>query len=297
MAARLHVDADLTLTISVPGPAADGGGPSEPQEINATIRGAGSEIEVVLDQLGELPLGMGRRAAADLTSDVGSAAADAGLVISVSGPDGPVLAIGAVRSRILDRAVTGSRHVAVKDRRAALRLLRAARTDGPSLADLTPPGTLWPLAPTVAPALRRRVTTTHDPAGGGDPRLIYYLPPGPERGAPRQVAHLRRGTTTIGSAADNDVVIPGLEPHHAEVRREAGTDEYLLHALTDATATVAGRQATEGIVLRTGAGVTCGRQSFVYAREEYADHGRPYGGREGGEFSRQRPQPPRQRRG
>ena len=293
MSAQLHVDADLTLTISVPGSSAQEGAKADAEQITATIRGSGSEIEVSLDRLIGLPLGMGRRAAADLASDVGQAAADAGLVVSVSGPDGPVLALGAVRSRLLDRAVTGSRHVAVRDRRAALRLLRAARTDGPSLADLTPPGTPWPPAPTVAPSLHRRVTTTHDPSGGGDPRLVYYLPPGPEQGAPRQVAHLRRGTTTIGSAPDNDIVVPGLEPRHAEVRREEATDEYLLHALSDAPATVAGKQATEGIVLRTGAGVACGEQTFVYAREEYADHGRPYGGREGGEFSRQRPQPPR----
>ena len=30
-----------------------------------------------------------------------------------------------------------------------------------------------------------------------------------------------------------------------------------------------------------------------FYREEYADHGRPYGGRVGGEIGHQRPQPPR----
>jgi hypothetical protein len=34
-----------------------------------------------------------------------------------------------------------------------------------------------------------------------------------------------------------------------------------------------------------------------FYREEYADHGRPYGGRLGGEIGHQRQQPPRSGRG
>ncbi|WP_238148993.1 FHA domain-containing protein [Serinicoccus sediminis] len=285
MAEQLRVDADLTLTVSTP---ASGPG-TEEEQLTARIVGTGAEIEVTLDRLVGLPVGMGRRRAADLASDVGTVLADAGLTVVVSGPDGPVLAVGAVRSRFLDRAVTGSRHVAVRDRRAALRLLRRSDGEGPSLADLTPPGTPWPLVPVAPPRRRRRVTTTHDPLGRGEPRLVYYLPPGPERGSPRQTAFLRRGTTTIGSDPGNDVVVPELAAHHAEVRRNPQDDEYLVHAV-DGDVSVAGAVVEEGVVLRTGATVTCGEQRFVYVREEFADHGRPYGGREGGEFSRQRPQ-------
>ncbi|PZU42366.1 MAG: hypothetical protein DI571_11450 [Arsenicicoccus sp.] len=286
MTAQLHVDADLRLTIDLP---ATPNGPAG--QWSARIQGSGQELEVVLDRLEGLPVGLSRRAATDLASDLAGAAADAGLTLSVVGPNGPILSLGAVRAGLLDRAVTGSRHVAIRDRRAALQLLRASRSaGGPSLADLTPPGTPWPPAPTLAPVLRRRVRTTHDPAGGGRPRLVYYLPPGPEQGAPRETAYLRRGTTTIGSAPDSDVRIPGLRPQHAEIRRDRATDEYLLHALGPEPATVAGEQATEGRVLRTGATLACGTQTFVYVRDEYADHGRPFGGREGGEFSRQRPQ-------
>jgi hypothetical protein len=36
-----------------------------------------------------------------------------------------------------------------------------------------------------------------------------------------------------------------------------------------------------------------GPWTFVYARDEYADHGRPYGGREGGEGTHQPRQPER----
>ncbi len=46
-------------------------------------------------------------------------------------------------------------------------------------------------------------------------------------------------------------------------------------------------------VLRTGARVDVGAHSLAFFREEYADHGRPYGGREGGEIGHQRSQPPR----
>ncbi|MBA2561020.1 MAG: hypothetical protein H0V07_14260 [Propionibacteriales bacterium] len=46
-------------------------------------------------------------------------------------------------------------------------------------------------------------------------------------------------------------------------------------------------------ILRTGCGVDLGRWHLSYFREEYADHGRPYGGRIGGELGYQRPQPSR----
>ena len=285
MVEQLRVEADLTLTVTPPS-SVDG---TQEEGLTAHIRGTGSQIEVTLDRLVGLPLGMGRRRAADLASDVGSMAAQAGLTVVVSGPEGPVLAFGDVRSRLLDRAFTGSRHVAVRDRRAALRMLRRSGEAGPSLADLTPPGTPWPPVPVVPTGRRRRVTTTHDPLGRGDPRLVYYLPPGPEQGSPRQTAYLHRGTTTIGSDPGSDVVVPGLAARHAEVRRDPAVDEYLVHAV-DGEVSVAGAVVGQGVVLRTGATVTCGDQRFVYVREEFADHGRPYGGREGGEFSRQRPQ-------
>ena len=45
-------------------------------------------------------------------------------------------------------------------------------------------------------------------------------------------------------------------------------------------------------LLRTGARVQVGEHVLVYQREEFADHGRPYGGRVGGELGRQAPQGP-----
>jgi hypothetical protein len=56
---------------------------------------------------------------------------------------------------------------------------------------------------------------------------------------------------------------------------------------------VNGRPVTEAL-LRTGARVDVGGHHLAFVREEYADHGRPFGGRIGGELGYQRPQPPRE---
>ena len=48
-----------------------------------------------------------------------------------------------------------------------------------------------------------------------------------------------------------------------------------------------------GRILRTGALIALGEWRLAFFREEFADHGRPYGGRVGGEFAVQRPQPER----
>jgi hypothetical protein len=46
-------------------------------------------------------------------------------------------------------------------------------------------------------------------------------------------------------------------------------------------------------VLRTASRVDLGDRTMSFYREEHADHGRPYGGRAGGEIGHQRPQPTR----
>ena len=49
----------------------------------------------------------------------------------------------------------------------------------------------------------------------------------------------------------------------------------------------------QSAILRTGCGVDLGEWHLSFFREEYADHGRPYGGRLGGELAHQRSQPSR----
>ena len=49
----------------------------------------------------------------------------------------------------------------------------------------------------------------------------------------------------------------------------------------------------DSAVLRTASRVQVGEWTMSFFREEYADHGRPFGGRIGGELGYQRPQPDR----
>jgi hypothetical protein len=97
--------------------------------------------------------------------------------------------------------------------------------------------------------------------------------------------------TTFGSDPSCDVVLRSLSPKHAEVRRNQD-DEFVVAPLADPEEVrVHGATVFTEAVLRSGARVQLGPWTLVYAREEYADHGRPYGGRIGGELGRQRPQP------
>ncbi|GGK60259.1 hypothetical protein [Ornithinimicrobium pekingense] len=286
MTATLHLEADLRLQVDT-GVADDDPG----RRLSASLTGSGTTLTLTLDGLGEVPLGMSYRRAADTVRDLARLLAEDGLTVVVATGSGPLVSLGRVRQRVGDRVLTGSSYVAVHDRRGALRMLRGRRDDGaPALAGLVPPTTPWPLTPTFTPPRRRHVTTTHDPLGGGDPRLVYYLVP-PEQGGERQVLHLRRGVTTVGGAAEDDLTVPGLQPGHVRVERDASTDEYEVVPVPGALTLVGGRPVEEPVRLRTGLVVRAGELSLAYVRDEYADHGRPYGGRQGGEFSRQRPQP------
>jgi hypothetical protein len=134
-------------------------------------------------------------------------------------------------------------------------------------------------------------TTTHGPWGSGRPHLILSGPAG-HRELP-----LDRDLVRIGSAGDVECRLGGLEPLHAEIHHDPN-DEYVLvlhgPALTnhrpEPIASIGGKL---GEILRSGARFVLGEHAFVFERDEYADHGRPYGGRQGGEGSRERLQPDR----
>jgi hypothetical protein len=106
----------------------------------------------------------------------------------------------------------------------------------------------------------------------------------------RPTVHWLEETTWIGADPSCEVVLKGLAPRHAKVVHDE-EDEYVLVGV-DGAVRVHGAPVTRQI-LRTGARVTLGGRTLVYRREEYADHGRPYGGRIGGELGHQRRQPPR----
>lgn len=133
------------------------------------------------------------------------------------------------------------------------------------------------------------VTTTHDPRGGGHPRLLFEHGDDAQQDSEQREFELSPGVTVIGSGADTDLRLSGLDEHHAEVRRDAA-DEYVYVDLGTTTgSTVDGRPVGEKL-LHTGDRIELGKWTLSFYREEFADHGRPYGGRRGGEGAIQRPQ-------
>jgi pSer/pThr/pTyr-binding forkhead associated (FHA) protein len=150
---------------------------------------------------------------------------------------------------------------------------------------------VWPPAPTF---LRRprTVSTTHDPDGGGNPRLIMAPSRTLRPGESRPVYLLAAQVTTIGSDPSCDIRLPGLTPKHAQVHHDE-RDEFVLVRTSAPGGTIVNGAAVDSAVLRTASRVQLGDHVLSFYREEYADHGRPHGGRLGGELGRQLPQPPR----
>jgi hypothetical protein len=123
--------------------------------------------------------------------------------------------------------------------------------------------------------------TTHDPRGGGRPRLIFALGgTGPERPSPREF-DLVPGVTVIGSGPEADLRLDGLAVRHAEVRRDE-RDEYVYFDLGSEEPGRVDGQVVSGKPLRTGDRIELGDWTMSYYREEFADHGLPFGGRHGG---------------
>lgn len=135
-------------------------------------------------------------------------------------------------------------------------------------------------------------TTTHADWGAGRPRLLVAS------ATSRFVFDIPdEDVVTIGSAADAGLRLPDTDPVHAVIRHDSH-DEYALEMRgpgeTSANVEKSAEEERRAVeVLRTGARFTLGPWRLVFMREEFADHGRPFGGREGGEFSDQQEQPDR----
>ncbi|TGN31343.1 FHA domain-containing protein [Aeromicrobium chenweiae] len=291
MSSALHLTADLTFDIDVP----EGDG-HPAAHVHATVTADGNRVRVHSDDILSL-VGQPSRAA---VRAVAAQLAELGLVVDVSGPDGLIVSLGAVEPSPAHRLVTRSRHMrlgswtrAAAAARARLRpSSRATRLRGPGL----PPGTPWPPLPSMA-TLPHVASTTHDPAGGGHPRLYLSDTSDPLAPWPVGVYHLSPDGVTIGSGESVGLQLDGIDELQAEIIRTED-DEYVLVARsTRMLSTVGGLQRPEQI-LRTGARIQLGDWRMSYVRDEFADHGRPYGGRIGGELGRQRRQPiPENRRG
>ncbi|MFN3949208.1 FHA domain-containing protein [Microbacterium sp.] len=283
----VRLDIDLAFSEQERGSDAD----TPPFE--GTITAAGTEVRIVVSDPSRLP-GNGRRTLAEL-STVADALASRGVSVTLEGPDGPILQLGDVKKSRLQRVVTGSSHIRLGSVSAIAPLL-TRRNSGSALTFPIPPETPLPLVPTVNRTVRRRITTTHYTPGSGRPRLIFAVGDSSWDGSRPREFDLLPTKTVIGSGDDADLRLPGLAPVHAEIRHE-GDDEYVLYGFDQ----VGGGGAREqgpgrgggGRILRTGARIELGDWRLAYFRAEFADHGRPYGGRQGGEFARQRKQPPR----
>lgn len=139
-------------------------------------------------------------------------------------------------------------------------------------------------------------TTTHAEWGAGDPHLRV------SRDDDRFVHHLVMDEVHIGSADGNELQLAETDPVHATIIHNE-RDEYVLtlHGEGEMNANPRTAETGTGVggrvdgerseILRTGAHFTAGPWKLVFGREEFADHGRPYGGREGGELDDQQPQP------
>ncbi|MDN5770229.1 MAG: FHA domain-containing protein [Microlunatus sp.] len=279
----MRVQADLQLDVT-PG-----------NEENRTGFGARieSDSDVVRVSLDRVPVLAGRPSSS-LLRGVSDTLASTGLQVVVEGPDGRLVSAGAgVRTPWWQRLFVRTSHVRVHDLRAGLRVLTRPRTPDeatsvpPPAVLFSPPATLLPLTPTMLG--RQRVSTTHDPAGGGQPRL--YFPPVDTAGSRPRVFHLRP-EISIGDRVDADLRLSGVSTEQATIYRDAA-DEYVIAPRPGALPVrVHGERIFGPALLRTGARIEIGSWRMVYFRAEYADHGRPYGGRQGGELDNQQWQPP-----
>ncbi|MEO6509388.1 MAG: FHA domain-containing protein [Nocardioides sp.] len=284
MSIDLSVEADLEFSVDIPGQ----------RTLTGALTGSGKTLELSVSH----PFLFAGRSDAGAIRGVAEGLARQGLTVTVTSPAGPLVTLGGRRTPWWQRPLTGSRHIRIA-RGAGLWSLVRGRTQAPSggalpTAELAPPATMWPIAPTFRRRWRMPVTTTHAEPGAGSPRLILAPSPHPLPGEAQQVLPLRVGVTTIGSDPGCDIVLAGLEPVHAEVRHDE-EDEFVLVARSDAAPVRVNGELVTGALLRTASRIRLGEWTMSYYREEYADHGRPYGGRLGGEIGHQRPQPPRHR--
>lgn len=276
------IDADLCFRVE----------DAEGHRVDAHLTGTGQVLRLEVDDPGAFA-GAGD---AEAIRWVAEELAARHLEVQVTQGGEVLVRLGDVRAPWWQRRFTRSRHVRVGGLKGVWTAAQA-RTQGraPVLPTLlsAPPPTLVPLLPTFGQRPRRS-TTTHDRARAGAPRLVHtpdVVLPGTER-----TVYWLGDDVLIGSADDCDVVLPGLRPHHCRVLHDED-DEFVALALTGEVR-VHGRRVERGL-LRTGTrlelvGETGEAHCLVFAREEYADHGRPYGGRIGGEAGRQRPQPDRE---
>jgi len=282
MSTDLTVGADLEFTLDLPGS----------RTVRGSLTGSGKNLRLRVSD----PFLFAGRSDASAVRGIADGLARQGVSLSVVAPAGPLVTLGVPRTSWLQRRVTGSRHIRVERGAGRWSLVRG-RVQAPTggalpPAELVPPATPFPLAPTFRRRARPPVTTTHAPRGAGNPRLIMAPAAHPWPGDRREVFRLRGDATTIGSDAGCDIRLAGLDPFEAEVRHDSA-DEFVVVRLGRRGSTRVHGAPVDTALLRDGSRLNIGDWTMSFHREEYADHGRPYGGRLGGEIGYQRRQPAR----
>jgi hypothetical protein len=124
----------------------------------------------------------------------------------------------------------------------------------------------------------------------GHPRLVvasdgHVMAGSSEAGGVQREFVLDRDLITIGSADDQDVQVPGLEPAHGEIRRDAAGNDYIYTHVSDGGFSRVDGSRVRSSSLHHGDRLELGAVTLVFQRDEFADHGRlSQGGREGGQF-------------
>ncbi|VXB17384.1 FHA domain-containing protein [Nocardioides sp. AX2bis] len=272
----LVVGADLRFEI----------GREDGSAVHGRLRGSGNRLELEVDE----PGAFAGRADAPAIRTVAETLARYGVVVKVVSGGEHLVSLGAVKAPWWQRRATGSRRIRIGSVRGALTSARSrARAAEPVLPsnDLVPPMPVWPIAPTFQRNPRVGRGGTH--GRGGSPRLVLFK--ADVVAGERQPIFWLGETTVVGSDPSCDVVLPGLADRQVVIRH-SDDDEYVVTTLAG-RARVHGAQLDDRVVLRAGARLEVGDHLLVFSRAEHADHGRPFGGRVGGELGRQERQPPR----
>lgn len=254
------------------------------EQTRGSVKAAGTEIVVSLDRIDAL-LSQRMPSLADIRP-LAKALSEQNLTVVVEGPEGRIVSLGAVGAPAAQRVLTRSPHIKLGKVGALAPMLNRGRRNPGRNFSLLPPGTMIPLLPTVRRTIPRRITTTHYTRGSGRPRLIFVQNAEAWNGQIPREFNLTADRVRIGSDESADLRLPGLDAVHAEIVHTE-RDEYVLvrHGKIGGSF---GQGSSS--VLRTGARVQMGEWCLAFFREEFADHGRPFGGRSGGEFAYQRPQ-------
>ncbi|WP_230855090.1 FHA domain-containing protein [Arthrobacter terrae] len=269
---------DIDLEFSAELPAEEG---KESAPIRGSIKASGGEIHVHADNAGLFRLDSRRNLTA--IRDLAGALAKRGIIVTVSVPEGTIVSLGAVEVSRIQRLLTNSPHIKPGKSNTWATVIKAQASTRFQKSRF-PPSTPLPISPTFQREYRMKPTTTHYSRGGGRPRLIFVRDSETWDGRPPKEFNLTEDTTVIGSGPEATFRLPGLAAAHGSIVH-TDDDEYVFHP----DESVAERP-NPGI-LRTGARLLLGPWRMVFFREEYADHGRPFGGRTAGEFAPlQRPQ-------